>query len=194
MAKPSPDPKPTFLVLFTLTLCIALASTKPRKFSATTSPSSLGLTEEKLTHIKFYFHDIVSGRNPTAVRVAEADVTNASRTLFGDVMVMDDPLTILPDPASETVGYAQGMYVSASRTELSLLMVLNFAFKGGDFNGSSLSVLGRNAVFSGVREMPIVGGNGAFRFARGYAQAKTYSFDLKTGDAVVEYDVYVMHY
>nr|KYP70639.1 hypothetical protein KK1_009862 [Cajanus cajan] len=55
-------------------------------------------------------------------------------------------------------------------------------------------MLGRNTVFSAVREMPIVGGSGAFRFARGYAEAKTHTLDLKTRDAVVEYNVYVFHY
>ncbi|KAG5043440.1 hypothetical protein JHK87_007355 [Glycine soja] len=50
---------------------------------------------------------------------------------------------------------------------------------------------GRNMVLSAVREMPIVGGSGAFRFARGYAQAKTYSFDVQTGDAAVEYNAEV---
>ncbi|KAG4916036.1 hypothetical protein JHK87_053593 [Glycine soja] len=39
--------------------------------------------------------------------------------------------------------------------------------------------------------MPIVGGSGAFRFARGYGLAKTQTFDVKTGDAAVEYYVYV---
>ncbi|KAK0591973.1 hypothetical protein LWI29_011140 [Acer saccharum] len=73
-------------------------------------------------------------------------------------------------------------------------MVLNFVFVEGEFNGSNLSVLGRNAVFSDVREMPIVGGSRVFRFARGYAQAKTYSWNPKTGNAVVEYNVYVLHY
>jgi hypothetical protein len=42
--------------------------------------------------------------------------------------------------------------------------------------------------------MPVVGGSGLFRFARGYAQAKTHDLDFKTGDAIVEYNVYVFHY
>ncbi|KHN45405.1 hypothetical protein glysoja_028412 [Glycine soja] len=59
---------------------------------------------------------------------------------------------------------------------------------------NTLSLLGGNTVFSTVREMPIVGGSGAFRFARGYGLAKTQTFDVKTGDAAVEYYVYVFYY
>ncbi|KAH1084374.1 hypothetical protein J1N35_024135 [Gossypium stocksii] len=55
----------------------------------------------------------------------------------------------------------------------------------GKYNGSNLSVLGRNPVFSAVREMPVIGGSGVFRFARGYAEARTHTFDLKTGKASV---------
>lgn len=107
---------------------------------------------------------------------------------------MDDPLTFGPEPTSKLVGRAQGIYASASQSELGFLMVLNYVFLEGKYNGSTLSILGHNAALSEVREMPIVGGSGVFRFARGYAQAKTSTFDFKTGDAVVEYNVYVFHY
>lgn len=73
-------------------------------------------------------------------------------------------------------------------------MAMNFAFTEGKYNGSSITVMGRNPVFSKVREMPIVGGSGLFRFARGYVQAKTQRFDPTNGDATVEYNVYVLHY
>ncbi|OWM69255.1 hypothetical protein CDL15_Pgr025442 [Punica granatum] len=46
-------------------------------------------------------------------------------------------------------------------------MAMNFAFVEGKYNGSSLTVLGRNPVFDAVREMPVVGGIGLFRFAHG---------------------------
>lgn len=164
------------------------------RFSRNLSPSSLGHKREKLSHLHFYLHDIVSGPNPTAMRVAEAATTNTSATGFGAVAMMDDPLTLQSESNSKLVGRAQGIYALASQHEAGLLMVMNFAFVEGKYNGSTLSVLGRNTVFSAVREMPIVGGSGIFRFARGYAQARTHTFDLKTGDAVVEYNVYAFHY
>ncbi|XVE96161.1 hypothetical protein REPUB_Repub02eG0197700 [Reevesia pubescens] len=121
-------------------------------------------------------------------------MTNKSQTGFGALVMMDDPLTAATERNSKLVGKAQGIYASAAQDEVGLLMVMNFAFMEGKYNSSSISLLGRNTVLSTVREMPIVGGSGLFRFARGYARAKTRTFDLKTGDAVVEYNVYVFHY
>lgn len=155
---------------------------------------SLSLKKEKLSHLHFYFHDIVSGPNPTAFRVASSAITNTSSSFFGAVVMIDDLLTVGPEMSSKQVGRAQGMYASASLSEVSFLMVLNYVFTEGKYNGSTISILGRNPVFSDVREMPIVGGSGRFRFARGYAQARTHTVDFKTGDAVVEYNVYVFHY
>ncbi|CAN0927594.1 Dirigent protein 20 [Linum grandiflorum] len=124
--------KPSFhVILLTFFLLSLTISLKP-SFSKTINPK-----HEKLSHIKFYFHDIVSGPNPTAVPVVAAE---------------------------------------------------------GKYNGSNLSVLGRNTPFTGVREMPVVGGSGVFRFGRGYATARTHRVDFVTGDAVVEYNVYVFHY
>ncbi|KAG6580789.1 Dirigent protein 20, partial [Cucurbita argyrosperma subsp. argyrosperma] len=177
-------------VFFSLFLTSAFAAAEP-----VLSLEKLGLRRrEKLSHLHFYFHDIVSGRNPTAVPVVLPPQANASRSLFGMVVMTDDPLTERPEIGSKLLGRVQGFYASASQTELGFLMVMNFAFVEGKYNGSYLSILGRNTVMSAVREMPVVGGGGLFRFARGYAQAKTYTVDYSTGDAVVEYNVYVFHY
>lgn len=161
--------------------------------AAGNSPST-GLKKEKMSHLRFFFHDIVGGPNATAIRVAGAPTTDKSPTLFGAVVMIDDLLTIGPSPKSKLVGRAQGLYASASQDNLALLMAMNFAFMDGKYNGSTLSILGRNSVFSDVREMPVIGGSGLFRFARGYALAHTRKIDFETGDAVVEYNVYVMHY
>ncbi|XP_038718899.1 dirigent protein 23-like [Tripterygium wilfordii] len=188
-----------FLRLFTTLLYLTTAaSAKHDRFGTLSSRSKLGLKAEKLTHLQFYFHDIFSGRNPTAVRVAEAAMTRTSPSLFGAMIVFDDPLTAGPDVKSRMVGRAQGIYATASQNEAGLLMVMNFAFMDGNYNGSTLTVLGRNTVFSAVREMPILGGSGLFRFARGHSEARTHFLNTTgpptTGDAIVKYDVYVFHY
>ncbi|CAN6349112.1 unnamed protein product [Urochloa humidicola] len=149
---------------------------------------------EKSTHIKLYWHDVVSGPSPTAVPVARAAVTNTSKTAFGAVVVIDDPLTQGPDlKSSKPLGRAQGTYIGAGKDELSLMMNMNFVFQAGKYNGSTVAIMGRNAAFNAVREMAIVGGTGVFRMARGYAQARTHTLDLKTGDATVEYNLYIKH-
>ncbi|XVF24220.1 hypothetical protein REPUB_Repub13aG0109000 [Reevesia pubescens] len=146
---------------------------------------------EKMTRLHFYFHDIVSGKNPTAMQIIRPQ--NKSVGSFGTTFIVDDPLTEKPEPTSKLVGRAQGIYALASQHDIGLLMVMNFVFSEGIYNGSAISILGRNAVLNIVREMPIVGGSGIFRFARGYALAKTVWFDQK-GDAVVQYNVSVVHY
>ncbi|CAN4123521.1 unnamed protein product [Withania somnifera] len=147
----------------------------------------------KMTKLHFYFHDIVGGRNPTAIPVAQANSTSHSPTAFGQLAVLDDRLTIGPEINSTTIGRAQGIVGAASLEEFSLLMSLNFVFTNGKYNGSTLSLLGRNTILNEYREMPIVGGSGVFRLARGIATAKTHTLS-KNGDAIVEYNVVVLHY
>ncbi|TYI88111.1 hypothetical protein E1A91_D04G184100v1 [Gossypium mustelinum] len=164
--------------------------------------SSMLKTRSFILFLILFFITVIAGRRSDSEvfgkyisisSLAEAPLTNRSSPLiFGDVYLVDDPLTIEPDVNSKMVGKAQGSYVVVSQGELSLLMVLNFAFTEGKYNGSTLSVLGRNEILSAVREMPIVGGSGVFRFARGYAQAKTHS--ITQIHAIVEYNVFVFHY
>ncbi|KAJ3685298.1 hypothetical protein LUZ61_014462 [Rhynchospora tenuis] len=149
---------------------------------------------EKQSHLRFYWHDIHSGPNPTNVRVAQAPETNKSSTFFGVVNIIDDPLTTGPDVNSKLVGRAQGIIAGAGLYKLEYLVAWNLVFNDGKYNGSTIAILGRSEVFTPVREMPIVGGSGLFRFARGYVLARTYSHDLVTRDAVVEYNVFVNHY
>ena len=149
---------------------------------------------EKSTHIKLYWHDVVSGPSPTAVPVARAAATNTSQTGFGAVVVIDDPLTQGPDrKSSKPLGRAQGTYIAAGKDEVALLMNMNFVFQAGTYNGSTVAIMGRNPVFDAVREMAVVGGTGVFRMARGYAQARTHTLDLNTGDATVDYNLYINH-
>ncbi|KAL7234542.1 hypothetical protein ACSBR1_018036 [Camellia fascicularis] len=181
------------LALFLLLLLSTLSKTSTQgSFSEEVSEAIALKRMEKTTHLHFYFHDIVSGKNPTAVRIAGAE--DGSVMGFGTTFMMNDPLTEGPESNSKLVGRAQGMYALASEKNIpELLMVVYYEFEQGIYNGSSISILGRNPVYNDVREMPIVGGSGVFRFARGYALAHTIWLDAKTGDATVEYNVYVIH-
>jgi len=102
-------------------------------------------------------------------------------------MMADDPLTETLDPKSKLVGRAQGIYALSGQQELGLLMSFSYSFVDEPYNGSTFSLVGKNPVMNPVREMPVVGGTGLFRMARGYAIAKTHWFDITTGDAIVGY-------
>ncbi|GLT71351.1 hypothetical protein SLA2020_433790 [Shorea laevis] len=161
-------------------------------FARTMDRKLFGMKKEKLSHFRLYWHDIVSGRKPSSVAVTPP--ANNSSTLFGMIRMIDNPLTMGPKMSSKMVGKAQGFYSSSSQEGIGLLMAMNFAFTEGKYNGSTITILGRNLVFSEVREMPVVGGSGLFRFGRGYVQARTHWLDPSTQDAIVRYDCYVLHY
>ncbi|KAL3755111.1 hypothetical protein ACJRO7_002217 [Eucalyptus globulus] len=195
MAKPGL----TAMVVAALALAVATAvvlaraeADDPKKVNAWFN--RLSHAKRKTTRLHFYFHDTLSGKNPTAVRVAEAAMSEKSPTLFGVVNMIDDPLTEGPEPESPLIGRAQGFYGSVGLESVALHMNVNLVFTTPEYNGSTLSILGRNPALETYREMPIVGGTGIFRLASGVATAKTYFLNLTTGDAVVEYKVIAMHY
>nr|WCZ54764.1 dirigent protein 10 [Phryma leptostachya subsp. asiatica] len=183
----------SFSFIFTISILLLL----PIHNQATTKPNDDALVQrnrkpmkEKLSHLRLYWHEFVGSAKPTTVQVVKSPTQNG----FGQINMMDSPLTLGPELSSRLVGKAQGFYAMASQEEVGLLMTMNFVFTHGKYNGSTITILGRNAVFNKVREMPVIGGSGLFRFARGYAEARTHSYDLTTGDANVEYNVHVMHY
>ncbi|XP_049399691.1 dirigent protein 22-like [Solanum stenotomum] len=150
------------------------------------------LKKEKVSHFRFYWHDILSGSKPTSMMIIPP--SKNTTTGFGQMNMIDNALTLGPELSSKIVGRAQGFYGAASLNDVGLMMVMNFAFIEGKYNGSTFTILGRNPVFEKVREMAVIGGSGLFRFARGYVEASTHSWDFKTGDATVQYDAYVLHY
>ncbi|CAA6664411.1 unnamed protein product [Spirodela intermedia] len=138
------------------------------------SPHNLG--KEKVTQLHFFFHDTVTGKNPTAVLVAKPNGTFPFN--FGSLMVIDDVLTTGVDRASKVVGNAQGFYALTGLTDLSLVLAVDFGFTTGKYNGSSFSVMSRNP--------------GQFRMARGVAFLTTRV--LRGINAIVEYNVTLLHY
>ncbi|CAL5445031.1 unnamed protein product [Camellia sinensis] len=164
------------LIFFAIAILVVSQATEAKKL--------------KQTQVEFYMHDTVGGPNPSAVRVAGRSnftSSNPIAAMFGSIYMMDNPLTITPALNSTVMGRAQGIYgMSSQHDELSLLMTLTYNFITGPYNGSSFSVIGRNPIANEVREMPVVGGTGMFRLARGYCLAKTYSTNQM--DAIVGYN------
>ncbi|XVE67121.1 hypothetical protein DITRI_Ditri08aG0135100 [Diplodiscus trichospermus] len=151
---------------------------------------------EKVTNLHFFLHDTISGKNPFAVMVARPNVTtafNGTTSPFGSVFATDDPLTVGPELTSEVIGNAQGLWVSTGQDIVSLVVYWDLGFTQGEFNGSSISVFSRNPITQTERELAVVGGRGKFRMAKGFAHLKTYFVNFTSGDAIVEYNVTVIH-
>ena len=149
--------------------------------------------KERQTHLHFFMHDTVSGPNATAIKIIPSS-GNAADIKFGHMTMIDDLLTEGPNLRTKIVGRAQGFYAVASLSEPALLLTMNLVFTEGKHNGSTLAVVSRDAILSPVRELPVVGGTGRFRLARGYALMKTYWYNVTSGDAILELDVYVLHH
>ncbi|KAK4493323.1 hypothetical protein RD792_017789 [Penstemon davidsonii] len=148
--------------------------------------------KETTTKLHFYLQDVLGGPNATVWEVAKSPISN-SATSFGQIRVLDDLITQTPKPNSKKLGRAQGLITFADLDVSALNMNLNFVFTAGRYNGSTLTILGRNQIMNVDRELPVVGGTGIFRMARGYAISNTYSYNVSTNYGILEYTVYVVH-
>lgn len=150
-------------------------------------------------HLQFYMHDTVTasaGSASTAERVVRGATPLPGDPInrFGDLYVIDDPLTEGPDAAtSRVVGRAQGFYLFASRSTdgAALLFSANMVFKAGKHNGSAVAVLARDAILDDVRELPVVGATGGLRGAVGYGLLRTHAFNASSNNAVLKIDMYL---
>ncbi|XP_057788619.1 dirigent protein 21-like [Salvia miltiorrhiza] len=180
------------ILLLTLISSITLngvVSEGPKEVESWFETISRDKLPEKMTKLHFYFHDLSKGKNVTAVVVARSNVTS-----FGVLASADDPMTVGPELMSKRVGYLKGLYMTASFEEVDLLMAMTFVFTDEIYNGSSLSVMGHNPHQHLYREVPVVGGSGRFRLARGVATLHNYFHNLTMGKFIVEVDIVVFHY
>ncbi|THU46944.1 hypothetical protein C4D60_Mb09t10290 [Musa balbisiana] len=134
---------------------------------ATATSDEYTAPEEKMTHLHFYFHEIYAGANVTTMVVAVPPGTNSSFTTFGALVVIDDMLREGPEPSSKLIGRAQGLVAQASQEGSALLTAFNFVFTEGEFNGSTLAILGRAKLSEPPVERSIVGGSKLIGRAQG---------------------------
>ncbi|KAK6135546.1 hypothetical protein DH2020_030717 [Rehmannia glutinosa] len=144
-----------------------------------------------LTKLEIYIHAyFATSENQTVFQVASSEITSQSPSTFGRILVIDNPLTVTSDPGSEYLGQYQGMNAYSDFTESAANMNMNMFFTGGEYDGSSMSILGRQPVNEEVRVLSVIGGTGFFRLAKGVVLASTLSLDLVTK---IGHYVYVMY-
>jgi hypothetical protein len=152
---------------------------------------------EKETNLRFYLHNTHIGNDPSSVLVAQnTNATSHARGLvpFSSVYVFDDVLTEGPTSTSKVVGNAQGMYVETGKDGYTILETIDCEMTDGPFKGSSFVMFSRNQFSNPSRELPVIGGRGAFRMAQGYGLLRTVCVDClnsvnpSKGD-IIEYNV-----
>ncbi|KMT14728.1 hypothetical protein BVRB_4g074930 [Beta vulgaris subsp. vulgaris] len=150
---------------------------------------------EHKTTIQFYYHEAALGENATVVLIGQAQPPQPSPTFtaFGNLFIVDGPLTVGPDINSKLIGGARGFFGSVSKTEVDFMLGITFSLSDGLYNGSTFTILGRNSFVNSVRELPVSGATGRFRMARGYTLARQYSLDPTTGILIVGYNVTLIH-
>ncbi|XP_056685168.1 dirigent protein 23-like [Spinacia oleracea] len=149
---------------------------------------------EHKTVLQFYFHEISIGESSTIALIAQAQPIDPNDVFpFGNLYMADEFLTVGPEANSTLIGRAQGFSGSASQEGVNSFMGLCYSFANGVYNGSSFNILGRNSILNPIRELPVVGGTGIFRMARGYAMAQTYDFNVTSGVVIVGYNVTLIH-
>ncbi|RVW38929.1 Dirigent protein 23 [Vitis vinifera] len=167
----------SFLLLLAISICL---EAKPLKL--------------KQTQVVFYMHDWETGANVTAIPIAGLPKKPWAVGTFATIIAIDDALTETIDRNSAQIGRAQGIYVNSALDGSDLHFLMSVVFTNKQYNGSSLEIQGANRFFNKYREVSVVSGTGMFRLARGYAILETVYLDLPVSNAIIRWNVTVLHY
>ncbi|KAK6919340.1 Dirigent protein [Dillenia turbinata] len=151
-------------------------------------------SQQKQTNLVFYMHDVIVGKNATAMAVAGRGNQPWKPLEFGTIFVIDDKLTQAQDGNSAQIGRAHGLYVSSTLDKSAIRMTMSLVFSNEKFNGSTLEIQGPDTFLANPREVAVVSGTGKFRLARGCAFMETAFADLSTFNSILKWNVTVFHY
>ncbi|KAI3716724.1 hypothetical protein L1987_67800 [Smallanthus sonchifolius] len=118
--------------------------------------------------------------------VAGKDGPTTSIMHFGTLLAHDDPVTVGPDPGSQEVGRAQGMYINSQLNGKALYMTFSVMFNDGEYKGSTLEIQGADPFVLKEREFSVVSGTGYFRFVRGDGIMTTEFLDIQNMRAIIK--------
>ncbi|KAG6530645.1 pterocarpan synthase 1-like [Zingiber officinale] len=145
--------------------------------------------DDSITHLHFFLHENDNRPNATAITVVNSTTSDPGG--FGSIGIFDDEIREGSSIDSKLIGRAQGMAPEVSLSEMAWLVLIDFVFTDGEYNGSSLMVVGRATIGRPV-ERSIIGGTGKFRMARGYT-INTLLSSAPAGRFIAEYDAYIVH-
>ncbi|KAF8364850.1 hypothetical protein HHK36_033174 [Tetracentron sinense] len=148
----------------------------------------------KETKMVFYMHDYETGTNISAIPVAGNPLKKWFVLEFGTIIAIDDAATVAIERNSTQIARLQGMYVNSAKDGTDLHWLVSIVFTNKAYNGSTLEIQGANREFQKYREVSVVSGTGLFRFARGYATLETVLLDLDNLNAIVRWNLTVLHY
>ncbi|KAL5551885.1 hypothetical protein UlMin_002061 [Ulmus minor] len=128
-----------------------------------------------------YFHDIIyngqNKENATSAIVAAPEGFNltsfaSSPFPFGNIVVIDDPITLDNNLHSKPVGRAQGQYIYDSKNNPTSWFAFTFVLNSTDHQGT-INFVGADPIFLKTRDVSVVGGTGDFFMHRGVATIMT---------------------
>ncbi|WOG90199.1 hypothetical protein DCAR_0209442 [Daucus carota subsp. sativus] len=151
-----------------------------------------GLLQE--TNMTLYIHDYFSGPNTTSIAIGVPSDDHWVVNSFGTMYCTDNPVTEAPEADSDYVGRAQGTFVSSAMDGSNSQVVMSIAFETNEFRGSTLQIQGAGPQMQSVKEVSVLSGTGAFRYARGFATFETIFYDRAANYSVVEWNITMEHY
>ncbi|KAL0297563.1 UNVERIFIED_CONTAM: Dirigent protein 5 [Sesamum radiatum] len=155
--------KSCFTVLFFLLIMMISVSTHAK-----------GLSPDKpCKRLVLYYHDILFNGTDLA-NATSAKITNDSAlgSLFGMMVVFDDPVTADGRLSSPPVARAQGFYFYDRKDAYNAWFAYTLVFNSSDYKGT-LNIMGADPLPEKTRDLSVVGGTGDFFMARGIATFRT---------------------
>ncbi|KAI4375644.1 hypothetical protein MLD38_013492 [Melastoma candidum] len=142
-------------------------------------PETLGVTQ-----IDCYIQN-------TTYEIAYSSITNQSLSRFGYLAMIDDVVTEGPDPTSNVIGRAQGLFGSADLNTPGFFLDFNMYFTSGTYNGSTLHISGRDSPSMRNRELTVTGGTQEFRLAMGFVTVSTISGNSSSATDTFQFNITV---
>ncbi|KAL5056404.1 hypothetical protein RYX36_037086 [Vicia faba] len=148
-----------------------------------------GQAQPNQSTLVFYLQDIGKGPKATVSPVIGINGKVWSYNTFGTIFVVDDPVTLSPDPFSTQIGKAQGTITVTSQDGANVNIVLSIVFNNVQYAASTLEIQGTSRQRDNLRELGVVFGTGRFRFARGFAVFETISYNPTSTQSVIRLTV-----